>query len=144
MAFAAITAVPAMAADVSECDVRGSAQFLAEPWEDNTRTYAQGAIRIAAIDMIEPAGAPFHLLIVSPPTNEIGERQCRIVDRGPGGYGFYALDISAIEASYDPARGLTLYVPAADYPADVSRPEFRTLTVTINQATGRITADYPD
>ncbi|KMW60549.1 hypothetical protein AIOL_000711 [Candidatus Rhodobacter oscarellae] len=38
------------------CDAyQASALALPEPWEAHTRTYSNGAIRVALLDLIEPA-----------------------------------------------------------------------------------------
>ena len=47
---------PAAAQSLSDCDWRASAWLLAEPWEANSRTFANGDVRIALIDAIEQAG----------------------------------------------------------------------------------------
>lgn len=131
-------AVPATAQQVQDCDARASARNLAEPWDASTRTFASGAIRLAMIDMIEPAGAPFYLLVLSPPYDEIGDRQCRLIE-GPGNMGFYSMDLETAEASYDPALGLTVRVPIRLYgQGDIPRETM--LDVLINQATGDISA----
>lgn len=132
-------AAPALAQDVSDCDLRSSARNLAEPWEDSTRTFAQGAIRLAVIDMIEPAGAPFYLLVLSPPYDEIGDRQCRMIG-GSTGMGLYSIDLAGATAAYEAARGLVVSVPTRVYGDASGQPTASRLTVTINQATGEISA----
>jgi len=137
--LALLAAAPVTAQSVSDCDTRASARFLAEPWEENTATFANGEVRVAAIDMMEPAGAPAYLMILSPPRNEIGERQCRIVEAEPD-FGFYTVDLQNIVADYDTASGLTLRVPVTDYADGPQTPPPFPLTVSINQATGEVTA----
>ena len=70
LAFAAAMAGPAVAQQVRDCDWLASAWNLAEPWEENTRTFANGAVRLALLDAIEPGAVPFHLLVLSPPWDE--------------------------------------------------------------------------
>lgn len=137
--IALFTAAPVMAATVTECDIRAGAQFIAEPWEKNTATFAEGAIRLAVIDMKEPAGAPSYLMVLSPPFNEVGERQCRLIEAQPH-FGFYQIDLATIEARQDAETGLTLRIPVTDYGDGSPTPPPFPLTVTINQATGEITA----
>lgn len=122
---------------VGECDWRASAANLAEPWETNTRTFANGAVRIAVIDTVEPAAAAFHLLILSPPYDELGLPQCRVLS-AEGGGGFAALSLEGLEAGYDPALGLTLVLASGRY-SDEGLTHPTTLSVTLNQATGQIT-----
>ena len=121
---------------VGDCDWRASAANLAEPWEGNTRTFANGAVRIAVIDTVEPAAAAFHLMVLSPPYDELGLRQCRLVSAG-GGHGFATLSLDGMEAGYDPATGLTFVLASGRYTAEgLVLPT--TLSVTVNQATGQI------
>lgn len=125
------------AQEVGECDWRASAANIAEPWEANTRSFANGAVRIAVMDTVEPAAAAFHLLILSPPYDELGLPQCRILS-GIGGQGFATLSLEGMEAGYDPAVGLTLVLAAGRMTTD-GLAEAASLSVTINQATGQIT-----
>ncbi len=136
---AACLSTPALAQSVSECDWRSSAAVLAEPWEENTRTYSNGKVRLAVVDTIEPAAGAFHLLILSPPYSEVGDRQCRIISKNDT-IGFSGLDLSKIEASYDPARGLLFTLPAGNYNPDTGGSIWHPLSITLNQATGKITA----
>lgn len=133
---------PAHAQTIGDCDWRASAWALVEPWEENTRTFANGTVRVAVTDVLEPAAAAYHLVILSPPYEEyIGGRQCRTVS-ADGSLGFSGLTLSGIGSSYDPATGLTLTMDTQAYDPDTaSSAEPRTLTVTINQATGEITAN---
>ncbi len=49
-------AAPVAAQTVGDCDTwQTSARNLAEPWEANSRTFANGDIRVALLDTIEPA-----------------------------------------------------------------------------------------
>lgn len=129
----------AVAQVVTPCDWQVSAENLAEPWEDNTRTFANGAIRLAVLDTAEPAAAAFHLLVLSPPVDMLGLRQCRVVAMpGPTGFGF--LTLQGATAAYDPARGLTVTLSGGTYD-DRGQPVAGTVRVTINQATGQITAN---
>ena len=106
------------APQVVACDHRTDTRFLA--------------------DMMEPAGSPVFLMILSPPRNEIGERQCRLIEAAPR-IGFYDADLAEAEAEYDPARGLVLTVPVARHDGTLHGAGYA-LTVTINQATGEVTA----
>jgi hypothetical protein len=138
LVLAALTAAPACAQSVGECDWRAEAASLAEPWEDHTRTFANGDIRIALIDVGEPAAGGFHLLVLSPPYGELGERQCRVVTTEDG-IGFPGLKVDQTEAVYDPATGLTLRVPLARYDLNSgSVYDGSVLAVTVNQSTGDI------
>ncbi len=132
----AACAAPGAAQQVQDCGWYTSAAFLAEPWAENTRTFANGAVRIALIDTVEPAAGAYRLLILSPPYSELGERQCAVVGGDEGG--FSAFRFNALEAGYDPARGLIFSAPINQLVAGDFEPGV--LTVVLNQATGEITA----
>ncbi|MDP0927451.1 hypothetical protein Q0601_09740 [Paracoccus onubensis] len=122
------------------CDDATRADVIAEPWEQNTATYADGRIRVTLLDYIEPAGAAMKLLILSPPHDEIGRRQCRIVGV-PDRQGFYGIDFGKRQAEYDPATGLTLTIPVRQYPTENDQGEdggWFQLGITIDQKTGDI------
>jgi hypothetical protein len=124
----------AQAVSVSECDWRARADALVEPWQAHSRTFSEGRVRLAMLDTIEPAQGWAHLLVLSPPYDELGGRQCRVIG------GFAGLDWESLTASYDPARGLlfALEVAVAD---PGGTPRARVLHVTLNQASGAITLD---
>lgn len=136
----ALLAAPAFAQGpvVEPCGDATRADTIAEPWEDNTASFGEGRIRVALLDMIEPAGGAFKLLIISPPHNEVGFRQCRVV-QADNGLGFYNLDFAGHEASYDPERGLVLSLPAQRYTDGEPDGGWYRLSVTIDQQTGEIT-----
>ncbi|MEO8529729.1 MAG: hypothetical protein ABI459_00760 [Deltaproteobacteria bacterium] len=134
-----ILASPALAQSVEDCDWRAEAANVAEPWEQNSRTFANGDVRLAVIDVGEPAAGGYYLLVLSPPFGETGERQCRIVNSADS-IGFAGLQISQIKADYDPKAGLIIRLPIASYEPDIgSVYDGRILRLTLNQATGDIT-----
>lgn len=138
-----LLAAPAHAgpAAVRPCGDGERVDTVAEPWEDNTASYAEGRVRVAKLDTIEPAGAPVHLLILSPPMDESGMfRQCRVVSLAEGS-GFWSMDFAGRKAAYDPGRGLTLTIPVKVYDPSAGDGAPRVLTVTIDQSTGRIAAE---
>ncbi|KPP90572.1 MAG: hypothetical protein HLUCCA08_14580 [Rhodobacteraceae bacterium HLUCCA08] len=135
----ALAAGPLEAQDIHDCDWRASAAAIAEPWDSHTRSFANGAVRLALLDTIEPAAGSHYLLILSPPYDEIGGRMCKVVGFGDG-LGYLMLDFADLQAAYDPARGLSfslqgrLYDPASDFGNAL------VLHVTVNQATGAVEA----
>jgi len=135
-----LAAAPAVAQEVTDCDWRASAQAIAEPWADNTRTFSNGKTRLALLDTVEPAAGSQHLLFLSPPYGELGERQCRVVSLS-GGIGFLEILFHELAADYDPATGLSFSVPVHLYDPDTgtARAGFSVLRVTLNQATGDMT-----
>lgn len=138
-ALALMAAAPAVGQSVSDCDWRSDMRLIAEPWESATRTFAKGAVRLVLLDTIEPAMTPFQLLVLSPPHDELGARQCKVV-HGDHGLGFYDMDMGALEAGYDPAVGLMFSLPVAIWGEGHEAPAPATLQFSLNQATGAIAA----
>jgi hypothetical protein len=103
-----------------------------------TARFANGAIRLAVLDVLEPAAGAFHLLVLSPPFDELGSRQCRVVSLD-NALGFAGLLLGGTKASYDPATGLSVGMNAVRW-AGNDQYVNAMLTVTINQATGVISA----
>jgi hypothetical protein len=140
-ALLALASFPAIAGDVRDCrDDTDRARNIAEPWAENTRTFANGAVRIAVLDTLEPAAAAFHLLVLSPPYDEIGDRQCRLVSCAHG-MGYASLTLEGMDAGYDPTRGLTLEMPITQFNPNTGGFDAGSLLVTLDQATGEITAE---
>lgn len=138
----AAAAWPAAAAaqEVGPCDFRASAAAVIEPWEAHSRSFAEGAVRLALMDAIEPGAGPVHVLVLSPPYGMLGDRQCRIVSYR-GGMGFADADFAALSAGYDPATGLTFRLPVEIFTGDEGFAP-RDLVFTVNQATGAIAARF--
>ena len=125
---------------VSECDGwRASAQAIAEPWEASTRSFANGEVRITLMDTVEPGAVPFLLLVLSPPRDELGVPQCRLIGWTEG-FGFAGVDFAALQAGYDAKTGLNLTVPVTIYLPDQDFTNSALLTVTVNQSTGQVAA----
>ena len=137
-----VLAAPAAAQVVQPCDWQASAANLMEPWELNTRTFSNGRTRIAALDTVEPALGWAWLMVLSPPYDEIGARQCRVIGLAPS-MGFAGLDFEAMASDYDPATGLRLTLPVQVSP-DGAGFETRVLSFIINQSTGEIGAGFEE
>lgn len=120
------------------CDDIAHVDAIVEPWADNTATFAEGAVRLAVLDTIEPAAAAFHMLILHPPFDPLGARTCTTVglDEGLGYAGFLFADLTA---DYDPALGLIFKLPAFIYLPEQSFQNSAVLTITVNQASGDVT-----
>ena len=125
--------------EVRPCGDGDRVDTVAEPWESNTATFANGDIRVVLLDMVEPAGGAWKLAVISPPRDELGLRQCRFI--GADGIGFYSLDFAARQARYDPQRGLVLTMPATRYTEHAPEGGHYTLVMTINQQTGEIATE---
>jgi hypothetical protein len=135
---------------VVDCDTESwiaSPANIFEPWEEHTRTFANGNIRIAHLDTGgEPVCCASHIMVLSP----FGQGadwpvylQCRLISDGAGA-GFFWAEIAAAQASYDPARGLLVSIPVQRWHQGVESGEPArpgTLRVRINQATGGVTLE---
>lgn len=135
----ALLASGASAQTVGDCDWRASAQAIAEPWQDNTRTFSNGKTRLTLTDTIEPGAGAFHLVILSPPYSELGDRQCRVLSYD-GSIGFAGVAFQELSADYDPARGLLFDVPVQYYDAALGDTTGGWLSFELNQASGAISA----
>lgn len=131
LAALACLALPAGAQQVSGCDT-WQANARNVDWSDPMRSFANGAIRLITLDTGEPAAAAFHIMVTYPDPEEMW-LDCRLVSLG-GGLGFASISLARADASYDPARGLSIAVPGRS-------PEGEALVIafTINRATGEVT-----
>lgn len=134
---ALILPTPLSAQDVMKCDWQARADGIVEPWEDHTRTYANGDVRLALLDTIEPAAGAFHILVLSPPYDELGSRQCRTIGLGEGA-GFSGVGFENLDADYDPAVGLIFDVPVQYFNAASGGFSSGDLLFTLNQSSGAI------
>ena len=139
-AFALCLASPAVAQEIGTCDdYRSSVAMLAEPWEENTKVFGEGEVRLAVIDTFEPAAGAFHLVILSPPYDEAGFGQCALVTSDTG-TGFAGLNIAGITSTGDMATGLAFTMPATRWISDSDTFVDAVLNVTLNPTTGAIVA----
>ena len=142
-------AFPAHAQEVRNCYTEDGDSFLtqisvlAEPWEENTRTFSNGSVRIALLDTWDPANYPMHLMLTYWPNDgiEAEGRLCFIVSDKEG-YGFQNLTLTGMQADYDPAIGLLFEIPAQRYDADSESVADGVLSVTLNRASDVVTASY--
>ncbi len=136
--IASLFAAPVTAQTAFPCDWQARADAIVEPWEDNSAPFANGAIRIALLDVIEPAAAAFYLLVLHPPYDEVGGRTCTIVGLDEG-LGYASIVFSELTADYDPETGLEITVPASIYLPEQSFQNAAILTIIVNQSTGDVT-----
>lgn len=138
---AALTLVPASlpAQVVTPCGDGPRADSIPEPWEQNTATYAEGNIRLTAIDTVEPAAAAFYLMILTPPLDELGLRRCLLVGQAEGS-GFFGMDFARRTAAYQAGRGLGVTVPIRTYDPTTGDGVPAELTLIIDQSSGKVSA----
>jgi len=135
--FSLLIAAPAAAQVASPCDWQARVEAIVEPWEENTVTFAGGAVRVAHLDVAEPAAAAAYLLVLHPPVVAVSGRTCTVIGQSEG-LGYAAIQFDALGASYDPATGLTLTVPARIQRPDQTFPNTALLNVQIDQSTGDV------
>ena len=131
--------VSAEAAVVGQCGALNNLENLVEPWEQNTKTFYNGQVRIALVDTGgEPVCCSTHLVILVPRNDEMGGSECFVfsqtqydMEDGPSYMGFQGIDFQKIKASYDPSKGLTLSVPYSTY-VDGIDSEYGVAKVLIN------------
>jgi hypothetical protein len=128
-----LAAAPATAQNVGDCDGLGSAANIVEPWESYSRSFANGDVRLALLDAIEPGAVPFHLLLLAPSHEEMGGRICKVISLEPG-IGFHNIFWDEVEARYDPAVGLIFHAPVEIW-IDTGNTVMRGLQVTLNSST---------
>lgn len=141
----ALTAHGAPAQVIAECGWVGKAANIVEPWEENSRSFANGAIRVALLDTGgEPVCCARHLLILAPSGHEDGPdyRQC-LVASAQEGSGFFDIDFDQIVASYDPALGLLIDVQLWHHAGDGGPGTPDRMQIRINQATGAVEIEFP-
>jgi hypothetical protein len=136
-----LIAIPAAAQEVRLCDELARVDAIGEPWASHTQTFAGNRVRLVVIDTLEPAAAAFQLVVLSPPFDEVGGRQCMMVGSS-GTLGFGGMTLDGLDSNYDPAKGLTWGVKVTTYNADSGGLDDKVLRVTLNQSTGAITAGF--
>lgn len=134
-----VAACPAYAQSVLTCDADTQLDLVAAPYDINVRHFANGAVMVAIVDdNRDEVATALSVLVLSPPLDAQGMRQCRrVAATQTDGYAALVLDTAA--ASYDPATGLTVQLPGLVVSAPNSLGDDIVLGVTINQATGDIT-----
>lgn len=108
-------------------------QIVAEPWGENTRVFAEGAVRLVVLNTGEPAFASYHLLVMFWGGNDFGmvEHFCQITSLSR--LGFYDVTLASMESRYDPSLGLVLTVPVSLYDAESDRAVVQPLDIAINR-----------
>ena len=135
-----MAALPATAQVVGECEGWvANARNLMMPPEVSVRSFANGEVRVIGLDTGEPACCSAHLMVDFFVETEPFPL-CALISAGSGGNGFSGLRMEDLSASYDPATGLTLTLPAGRY--DGSGSVMSPLVVVINRAAVSVTARH--
>ncbi|GAA4220292.1 hypothetical protein GGQ68_000569 [Sagittula marina] len=123
---------------VSDCDWQSNAQNIPEPWEAHSRTFANGNVRLTMLDTIEPALGWAWLMVQSPPEQDWGGRQCKLL--GLDGAGFAGMKFDTLNADYDPSVGLMFSLLVDVFNPATGDSDTLPLWLTLNQSTGAIDA----
>ncbi len=113
--LAALTVSPSGAATVLECGDWASAGYLIEPWEETTRTFSRGSVRVAIVDLGEPECCPHHIAVLIP-ANMYGGRACFLIAKNrlvPNGWVKVGLDEASASRGAEP--GLRILIPVYGY-----------------------------
>lgn len=132
----------AIAQEVVDCDWQAAMQKIVEPWEENSRVFSNGAVRLTLVDVSEPAAGSFHIVVLSPPEDGMGNRHCKVVSASAH-VGFSYVDFKKIKSAYDPRVGLVFVMPVRVYNGQNDAFEPKKLAFSINQATGEMMVSYP-
>ena len=124
--------------DGAEIPYRASAVAIAEPWEENTRSFADGQVRIAVMDTWEPAYGAYYLMVMYWSDSEAELRICDLVSQGE--IGFVGMTLEGMEASYSQGVGLQLRVPTTFYNPEEDEFEAGVIEVVIDRAANHVSA----
>lgn len=125
---------PAQAFITAPCGPEFSPLTITEPWEENSRNFAEGAIRIFEI-FIDPnvaSGAALGVLHPNVPGSD-SYRSCTAIYAGPEFRYFGQAFVSEATAVYDASVGLIITVPVAFVGGRREMMRF-----AVNQATGAV------
>ena len=128
LAFAA----PAQAFITAPCGPEFSPLTITEPWEENSRTFANGVIRIFEIFIDPNVASGAALGILHPSPDEDNYRTCTAIYGSEQFRFFGQAFVAEATAEYDPAVGLIVTLPVVF----VNSPDRVTLRFAVNQATG--------
>ena len=113
--FAALAAMPLFAQQVQDCAAANAptypqlASAIAEPWEANTRRFADGQVRLAVMDSHQAGLAAYWLLVLfSPSEEEADQLSCALISNDE--FGFSGITLEGVEVQESPL-GPVISVP---------------------------------
>ena len=124
--------------DGARIPYRATAEAIAEPWAENTRSFADGKVRIAVMDTGEPAYGAYYLMVMYWAGGENEVRTCDLVSQGE--LGFVGMTLNGMEASYKAGLGLVFKVPTTFYNAVEDEFEEGFVEVVVDRAANIVTA----
>lgn len=113
---------------------------IAEPWEANTRRFADGQVRLVVMDTYEPALGALYLMVLFGPMGEEGAdfRTCMLVSNGF--LGFPNMTLEGLHAKEIEGMGMIFEVATTFYNPEEDEFEYDTLDVVVNRQTLTVTA----
>ena len=136
------------AADVVvDCGELAGAETIIEPWEEHTRTFSHGSVRVAVVDLGEPECCRQHLIVLYA-ANMYGGRGCALVARNalvPNGW--HKVGLGEAIASRDDVPGLRISVPVYSYDPATGGADpatRREVAIRVRQAAGAVSLDSAD
>lgn len=139
--------VPAAATVVLDCGDWVGADTLVEPWEETSRLFSRGSVRVALVDLGEPECCPQHFAILIP-ANMYGGRACFLVARSrlvPNGW--IKVGLEEAMAIRDDKPGLLVSVPVygVEPLTGAADPnDRRVITMRVRQAAGIVELEAQD
>lgn len=133
-AFAATLALsaPAQAFVAAPCGPEFTPLTITEPWEENSQTFANGAIRIFEIFIDPNVASGAALGILHPSLSDDNYRTCTAIYGGTEFRFFGQAFVAEATAVYDANVGLIITLPVVF----VNSPDRVMLRFAVNQATG--------
>ena len=133
-------AAPSRAAILEDCNDYASAGLIVEPWEQNTRTFYNGQVRVAVVDTGgEPVCCSSYLVVIYPNVDdELGGRSCTMLSQGERS-GWAGVDVKAIRTSYNATTGLSLAVPVSVLRDDDTGVRKVTINLRLDLRTSKLT-----
>ena len=132
---------------VLDCGKWAGAATIIEPWEAHTRTFSQGSVRVAVVDLGEPDCCAQHLIVLFP-ANMYDGRGCAMVARNalvPNGWAKVGIDEA--EALRDEIPGLRVSVPVYSYDyrtGGADKASRRIIHLRVRQAAGTVELEKAD
>jgi hypothetical protein len=123
-----VASMSAQAASVGVCDGLDSIGNLI----GNTKSFAQGGVKVAYVSTEEPAAHPDHVLLFVY-GNEM-QIDCYSINAGPEQSGFGSVDMSKLTSSYDSAKGLLLTLPANVWTGNDGEYKTEVLKIRVNRS----------
>lgn len=122
---------PAQAFVVEPCGADFTPLTITEPWEESSRTFANGVIRIFEMFIDPNVASGAALGILHPAPSGEGYRTCTAIYAGVDTRYFGQAFVAEATAVYDASLGLIVSVPVSFVDADRVMLRF-----AVNQATG--------